>query len=236
MMEPYAQFLLDFSARHPDTVHLNAPENRKAAVIVETRPHFFLPKVIRNVMFYLGPSWNLYVLTGAPAISYLRDALPDWYFPIDAITPGISLPRWHYNALMMTKDFWEFFDEEKVLVFQTDSLLCGDNINDFLDYDLIGAPCGTFDENYYANGGLSLRNRDLMIECIARATPGQYEAEDVFFSNGVRALGGKMADVHTASRFSLESTYTAHPVGVHATDKFMHSDDVARTVVAGTRY
>lgn len=236
MMEPYAQFLVDFTAKHADLVHRNAPENTKAAVIVETRRHFFLPKVIRNVMFYLGEGWNLHVLTGEPTLGYVRAALPGWQVGIHPFLPGAVLPRWHYNTIMMTADFWKAFSEEKILIFQTDSLLCGDNIDEFMDYDLIGATCGSFDENYYANGGLSLRNRELMLECVARRAPHDDEPEDVFFSTEVRALGGKMADVHTAARFAVESTYLSHPVGVHATDKFMHDVEVARRIVADTRY
>jgi len=54
LMFPYADFLLDFERKHGDLTHQNSPENTRAAVIVETRPGFFLPRVIRNVMYFLG--------------------------------------------------------------------------------------------------------------------------------------------------------------------------------------
>lgn len=55
LMFPYADFLLDFERKHGDLTHQNSSENTRAAVIVETRPGFFLPRVIRNVMYFLGP-------------------------------------------------------------------------------------------------------------------------------------------------------------------------------------
>jgi hypothetical protein len=231
MMQPYGDFLVDFEHRYPGWTHANDPQNTRAAVIVETRPDFFLPKVVRNVMFHLGPAWNLYVLTAEATAQWLTPFLPGWRVVVAPIAKGPRLPRDGYNHLLLQEGFWKMFAEEQLLVFQTDSLLCGPNIGDFLDYDLVGAPCGRFDEEYVANGGLSLRRRDLMLDCLGRATPADGEPEDVFFTAGVRALGGKLPDVRTAACFALESIYVEHPVGVHGTDKNFHSLEVARAVV-----
>lgn len=237
MMEPYAQFLVDFNRKHGDRTYHNSTENTRAAVIVETRPDFFLPKVIRNVMYFLGAGWNLHVLTSSQNRDFVLRALPGWDVHVDILDlPGYWFPRERYNQLLLMPSFWELFREEKILVFQTDALLAGPGIDDFLDYDLVGAPFRSFDANYLANGGLSLRNRQAMLDCLARTRPAENEWEDAFFSDGVRALGGKMPDVHEASRFSVESIYTTHPVGVHGTNQYIHHLDVARKITDAIRY
>jgi hypothetical protein len=235
-MPPYGEFLVEFERRHRHRTHANDPRNVRAALIVESRTSFFLPKVIRTVMFYLGPSWNLYVLTSHPTAPWLRSQLPGWEVPIVPVVEPVRMPRELYNAWLLHETFWRQFREEQLLVFQTDSLLCGPNIGDFLDYDLAGAPCRRFDEEYVANGGLSLRRRELLLDCLAATAPEPGEPEDAYFTRAMRALGAKLPDFTTATRFSVETTYTGHPVGVHGTDQYWHGLEVARAVVDAARF
>lgn len=237
MMPAYGEFLVEFERRHRDFVHGNDPGNRRAALIVETRPSFFLPKVIRNVMFFLGAGWNLYVLTGPLAVDPLRAALTGWNISLGVLpgSPG-TLTRNDYSHLLTRPDLWTRFREEKVLVFQPDTILTGAGIEDWLEWDYIGAPCGTFDENYFACGGFSLRTRDAMIDALAGRQPVENEPEDTYFTQKVREIGGRMPDVVTAARFCVESFYVGHPLGVHGTDKLNHSPDLAGAITAAIRY
>jgi hypothetical protein len=141
-----------------------------------------------------------------------------------------------YNGIMTSPTFWEFFTEEKLLMFQSDSILSGSNIDEFDAYDLVGAPCARFDEQYVANGGLSLRSRRVMLECVSNFRPADGVAEDVFFTGVVRQMGAAMPDMRTAARFAVESIYTAHPVGVHGTDKCYHTVEVAQRITRAIRY
>jgi uncharacterized protein DUF5672 len=237
MLYPYADFLIDFASKHAGMTHQNFPENTRAAVLVETRPHFLTPKVIKNVMYFLGPRWNLHVICSNHSADYLRGALPGWdvrFIKMPGL--GVRLSWDDYAAMKMSPGFWGLFREDKVLVFETDSLLSGPNVDDFIDYDFVGAPCGRFDEGYIANGGLSIRTRQVMLDCLSHFTPEPGIAEDVFFTNAVRALGAAMPDYETATRFSVESIYTAHPVGVHGTDKFYHSLQVAEKITRAIAY
>jgi hypothetical protein len=236
MMYPYAEFLLDFERKHGAFKHHNAPENSLAAVIVETRPFFFLPRVVRNVMHFLGPRWNLHVFCGEASHGYVQSFLDGWGANVVKFPRQRHLSVAEYNGVLTSPSFWQRFTEEKVLVFQTDSLLSSDGVDAFLGYDFIGAPCGRFDEQYIANGGLSLRTRRVMLECIARERPAGDLPEDVYFTRAVRALGARMPDLATATRFAVESIYTSHPFGVHGTDKCFHSEQVAKKIVAGIRY
>jgi hypothetical protein len=237
MLYPYAEFLIDFDRKYADMTHHNCPENTRAAVMVETRPDFFVPKVIRNVMHFLGPRWNLHVVCSPSSHGFLRKALSGW--DVDLIKrPGlpVRLPRRDYRAMRISTEFWKTFREDKILVFEVDSLLSGPNVEDFIDYDYVGAPCGRFDEGYFGNSGLSLQTRQLMIDCLERSTPAPDEPGDVFFTKSARALGAAVPDFETATRFSVESIYTSHPVGVHGTDKHYHSLEVAEKIAGAISY
>ena len=236
MMYPYGNFLIDFDREHSTLRHQNRAGNKRCAIIVETRPTFFLPKVVRNVMYFLGQGWNLHVLGSRPCLRYVMESLPGWHLSLVEVTKHSRFTIDEYNKILLSPQLWSTIPEEKVLVFQTDSLLTGPNIEDFAQYDYIGAPCGSFDEQYIANGGLSLRTRQTMLDCVLRHKPEPGEPEDIFFTRAVRLEGGAMPDVKTATRFSVESIYTEHPVGVHGTDKFFHSVDVAERITQAVRY
>ncbi|KAK5629706.1 hypothetical protein RRF57_005421 [Xylaria bambusicola] len=89
----------------------------------------------------------------------------------------------------------------KVLVFQTDSILCSaspHHIDEFLPYDLIGAPIhARFGTGF--NGGLSLRNRELILRVLdrwdfavdsaAEDAPTEWKFEDQWFYARMRELG-----------------------------------------------
>jgi hypothetical protein len=237
MLYPYAEFLIDFDRKHAAMVHQNCPENTRAAVLVETRPHFFAPMVIRNVMYFLGPRWNLHIMCSESAYSYLHKALRGWDVGITTIPGmGMRMPRTDYRAMKKSREFWMRFRESKLLIFEVDSLLSAANVEDFIGYDFVGAPCGRFDDHYVANGGLSLRTREVMIDCLSYFPPEPDIPEDVFFTNAVRSLGGSMPGLETATRFSVESIYTTHPVGVHGTDKYYHSAEVAGKITRAISY
>ncbi|HEX3771249.1 MAG TPA: DUF5672 family protein [Polyangiaceae bacterium] len=234
MIAPYAQFLIDFDRKHPGFAHQNSPANTKAAVIVENRALFFLPMVVKNVMFFLGAGWNLHVVYGEHSQRYLEEALAD------ADVNGIKLEgltcftRAQRDDLMKSTEFWKLFGEDKVLLFESNSIMCGSHVDEFLLYDFIGAPAGT-PESFGLLGGFSLRARRKLIECIVKGKDnGEPEAE--FFTRMMRQIGAVNPDFRAASRFAVASTYEGHPVGVPYADDCLHGVDVAKAIVANIRY
>ena len=76
----------------------------------------------------------------------------------------------------MTENFWNNFTGKKLLLYQEDTYLFNGNINNFLEYDYVGAswPINQDDNSYgVGNGGFSLRDRDKMIECIKKINPNK---------------------------------------------------------------
>ncbi|EHK15589.1 uncharacterized protein TRIVIDRAFT_164366 [Trichoderma virens Gv29-8] len=97
---------------------------------------------------------------------------------------------------------------EWLLVFQTDSMLCANsrlNLNDFLEYDWVGAPWNP-DGQWGGNGGLSLRRVSRIIDILRnqRRANGS-EPEDVWLSERLaHHPGGRVANGSVSMTFSGE--------------------------------
>ena len=80
-----------------------------------------------------------------------------------------NLTQSEYSELLTTSYFWNLLKGEKILIYQEDSILFKNNIQDFLKYDFIGAPFNKRSDdtlNSVGNGGLSLRSKSKMLEVI----------------------------------------------------------------------
>jgi hypothetical protein len=102
--------------------------------------------------------------------------------------------------------FWEATTPaEHVLLFQADSILCSNspqNIDDFLEYDFVGAPIDS-DRGLGLgwNGGLSIRNRKMCLDIVkARSweeerhgdhSQGNVDYEHQWFAKAMRELPAK---------------------------------------------
>ncbi|HTB72623.1 MAG TPA: DUF5672 family protein [Polyangiaceae bacterium] len=234
MLYPYAKFLLEFDRRHGQLTHRNSPANTKAAVLIEGRPLYFLPMVLKNTMFFLGSTWNLHVIYSEFAEPYLEERLKDWDVNGVKLQGLTRLSRPERDSLMKSSEFWKIFPEEKLLVFESNSVTCGSNIDAFLDYDFIGAPMGSA-ESFSLNGGFSLRSRRKLIESIVTGRDNG-EPEDEFFTRMMRQIGARTPDFGSACRFAVASDYEGHPVGVPATDEGLHSAEIAEKIVGRIEY
>ena len=89
---------------------------KKCAIIIDNRPSHELNTVISKHMEYLK-GWDLKHISDVK-INNAND----------------------YNRILTDYTFWADLDYDKVLIFQHDSLLLREGIEDFLQYDYIGAP------------------------------------------------------------------------------------------------
>jgi hypothetical protein len=125
---------------------------------------------------------------------------------------------------------------EKILIYQEDSIIFKDNINQFLEYDFIGAPflkSSNDTPNCVGNGGLSLRTKSKMIEVIDKFSPIDYNynsstidymqyvnlefpPEDVYFSKCMQEqFIGIVANWDDAYNFSSETVLNENSFGGH---------------------
>lgn len=199
----------------------------RALLIVETRPSFFLPRVVATAV-KTHPGWRLYVF-GTPAVHALLDSACKNYEDATRVTlnGGPRMTTTQYSRLLLSDSLWDIVREEHVLVFQSDCVLVRPTPDAMLAYDFVGAVCGSFTPGRFVmNGGLSLRRRSAMrraIRAIRTTRPDLLdEPEDVALCAIMRASGDfTLPSYDTCDDFAIESTGNPDTaVGMHGTDKY----------------
>ena len=228
---------------------INKADNNKVAVIIEPRRHEFLEKVVRNVMYFLPKDeWNLHIITYQDNIEWVKSLFPNWEVTITSINSS-NLNLYQYTDLLRSKDLWNIINEENVLIFQTDVMMFHSNINDFLEYDFIGA--NYFDENDISknyggnNGGFSFRHKSAMLDCLdkisnydvvlylkslGRKYVKENVMEDVYFTCACEMIGKKLSTIEDRQYFSVEDSRNDKcltPVGCHR----LYSKELSHTLL-----
>jgi hypothetical protein len=165
---------------------------KKGAIIIENRNIPNLDYIIRGHMKFL-PDWGF--------IHYKADikTMDD------------------YNKLITSVKFWESVPFDKVLIFQHDSKILRPGIDEFLEWDYVGAPWKF--QLHGGNGGFSLRSKKAMIDTLKSFTWDKSKGnEDIFFSN---FLVGNLAPRCVCDKFSCETIYKLGTLGTHAIDKYL---------------
>lgn len=197
----------------------NKTFDRLGAVIVETRSLPDLVDTIKGHMRFL-PGWGLTIFC------YENETILKINFPeARIINIGCHINEKHYNFLLTNKLFWQTLEYDKVLIFQHDSMILREGIEEFLAWDFTGAPWKF--PPYVGNGGLSLRSKRAMIDTIESIpySPYLHGNEDVYFCNHLK---GKLAPLEVAEKFSCESIYKLGTFGVHAIEKHLTADQVLK--------
>tara|TARA_Y100000034_G_scaffold114559_1_gene150808 strand:+ start:5852 stop:6547 length:696 start_codon:yes stop_codon:yes gene_type:complete len=222
MMAPYAHWLMQFY-NHTEEWH-NDPDKTRAAIIVESRPDFWLDMVVGNFRQMLDESWNLY---------HVNPRADDFW--IDEYRAGnpFNMKAEEYNRLLRQPAFWEHFNEDTLLIFQVDCVALRPLTYEDTRFALIGAPCGELGDAMIYNGGLSVRDRLTSREA-ALADYSAATVEDVYFTETLRKMGVPLPTEREAAAFALESVWLpgSVPFGVHGTDKYYHSPLTAQNVLA----
>ena len=153
-----------------------------------------------------------------------------------------------YNNLFLSKDFWNKIDAEHILIYQQDAIIFRKGIDEFLEYDYIGAPWPSgSDDNIIGvgNGGFSFRKKSAMLRCLETISPSKLKLgettrkyielhsldnppEDVYYSKTMLDFHiGKVADRETANKFSQERIFSENPFGGHQywiADKYLEDE------------
>ena len=205
-------------------------------------PH--LEFIIKNTIIKL-PKWKHTIVCGNINYEFIKSISMSICESIDAsnviniVKLDIdNLSTSQYSRLLLTKDFWNNFKGEKLLLYQEDTYLFhSKNIEQFLEYDYVGAAWPERQDdnkNGVGNGGFSLRSKSKMIECIDKVDPlkdlklgnstlnymrssnNDFIPEDVFFSKSLLDFNiGKVAMRNIANQFSQETQPCSNPIGGH---------------------
>lgn len=195
----------------------------KVAVIVEPRDHIVLQDLLIWMVHLLAPyGWHFIVYHGNKNkhIVPLQDVIELRNLGKDNLTID------EYNAMCKSIPFWQSIPYENILIFQTDSVILDANLDRFLPYDYVGAPWRDGIVQAYGltscvgNGGLSLRRRSAMINCIAATQRRMvtlrksHYYEDMYFSNNPQ-YKMNIPSKEISGQFSVETIYYENPIGYH---------------------
>lgn len=211
--------------------HIDIPEintgSEWEAVLIEYRSFPHVEFLIRNAIIKLGSKWSFTIVCGNQNYNFMKNMCIQISTNIKVIKTNYNnlIPD-EYSVLLASIDFWNLFTGSKILVYQEDSFIFKNNIEEFIEYDFIGAPWpkNTNDTpNCVGNGGISLRTRQIMIDVINKISIKNTTIhdstkiymkdhklkncpEDVYFSLNMQKFNiGKVADFDTAFKFSTES-------------------------------
>ena len=215
----------------------------KYCVIIEPREHPLLIKVIKNFMYLLqNKGWGLIIIHGSDNQKFLKTHLKEKKNVkyVNLFVSNLDIQQ--YNYIMTNLSLWECIKKigcKHSLIFQSDTLLLKDNVDDFLQYDFVGAPwCLVwYDIQGGYNGGLSLRNVDTMIDIIQNGLPVTFPNdvlvnEDIYFAFHMDKNREKytLPDRDIAKTFSVETVYYEDPTGMHQPhkDKFPSKEEYSR--------
>lgn len=219
----------------------------KVAVITDTQ---YTPRLIPLIMHFhavLGPEWPIVFFTSAETSNRLSEtngsssaiwqrAVAAGAIDVRVIPDGFNMTTRHgVNVYLSRPWLWEQLAPSKhVLVFQTDAMICGNahkTVDDFLEWDFIAAPMHNTQKLY--NGGLSLRNRTMMMEILANpannweteeaAGTWTLGGEDIWFSRKMDLMGAHLPDFNMAVTFACQHTWhiskSKEPLGYHKVHK-----------------
>ena len=215
------------------TIKLNL-NNETFLIEFRILPH--LEFLIRNTIIKL-PNWSHTVVCGNMNYEYLHNMCNNISINIKIIKLDINICNVNkYNNLLLTKEFWNNFKGEKLLLYQEDSILFHNNIDEFMKYDYIGAPwADNHDDNSYnvGNGGFSLRTKSKILEVLntinikkLKLNNSTLESmkiaklekcpEDVYYSKSMIDYNiGLVPDRFKANLFSSEEVFNINSLGGH---------------------
>jgi hypothetical protein len=204
-----------------------------AMIIVEPRKHKLLQGVISSFNENMDSSWDLYVFHGMSHETYAKEAVKDitkrkvFLHALDTD----NLTANNYNYLFKQKNFWDIIKAENILVFQTDSILCKNSLNNiynFTKYDYIGCSMSkndygenhTFngwgvDRPFYGTGGLSFRKKSFIEKCLNEKKVNDFYPEDILFSECVNTFGTKPESAKILNTFCSQEFYEENSFGAH---------------------
>lgn len=199
-------------------------ESNYFAVILEFRESDEILPIIKNHMYFLNHGskikWGLQIFHCNENERYIKkklSSIPNIHYT--NYGENSIKDREDYSNILKKKDFWQKVNGEKILIFQTDSLLIKFGIQEFIDYDYVGAPWSKpKDGVYVGNGGLSLRSKSKMINIIDKYSDDDNNLEDIFFSIHINEFGTS-PNLEKAKTFSVEDIYYDDPIGIHVPNK-----------------
>ena len=193
-------------------------------LIVETRLSLNLILVIKNAIDKL-PSFNLMLISTKPIIEYVQNIFGK--VSNTAVLNKSKINLLEYSELLRNPELWKNIKEERILVFQSDSLILRKiSETEFPNLSMLGPVCVNFNDEkkFIMNGGFSLRDKKLMQE-LCKNEVITSKVEDIFFTEQIRKFYPElMPSMEECNDFAIESIGNKLKVkGIHGIDKYYYS-------------
>lgn len=205
-------------------------------VIVDNRPNILSALACLVTMSNIGGAWDLVVCTHPENFEFYKTHVGECQF----IThPNLAIKQFTqetYSDIMKDPAFWDqVSDYKRCLIIQDDGMILRKGLDEskLMAYDYVGAPWADVESNQHlkhynqdlvGNGGLSLRNVQVMKKCCVECkelgrelwfSDSDVIAEDVFFAKAVTIVGGRVAPANEAQLFSSEQILCPLSFGIH---------------------
>lgn len=200
-------------------------EYKYIALIIDDRANKSVINAVLNVFQHIPIDWKVQmVIPYKYWCFYMNSSLSSYiksnriiFTSLDRFANGRA-PKYYINPILTSALFWRQVKGERVLFFQSDSVLCSNSsskLTDFLDYDFIGAPWSV---GGCCNGGLSIRNRHKTLELL-ESKRFKYNLnqinEDGWFTRHLPSVNARIAPISVAKKFSVETIYHPYPFAMH---------------------
>ncbi|KAI9746432.1 MAG: hypothetical protein M1818_000145 [Claussenomyces sp. TS43310] len=203
---------IDYGAPLPSIYNVS-----KVALLIENRPNPVIAPLMLHFMSVVPPDWRFRFMGSIESVQSINQSLAIrnmvdigkldlTYIPSNMSTAGqeqisrFLTNLWIYETVLAPAEW--------LLMFQTDSMLCANSkqsINDWLEYDWVGAP---WDPNGPGggNGGLSLRRVSAIVDVLRSQTRMENsQPEDVWLCERLLARpNARMANGSMEVTFSGE--------------------------------
>jgi hypothetical protein len=198
--------------------------SNKLAVMIEPRKVPNLLLVIDNFIKNLPADWRMHLFLSRSNVGLVLGAhsLQQWLacrrISVSTYLHVHKYPE-DYNKVLLSAEFWKSLPGEHILIFQTDSVLCSaspHSIDDFLQYDYVGARWASAPHLPCGNGGLSLRRKDMVLKVLHQRQAVNFSIpEDVWYCEALMTANATLPAPNVSNAFAVESNFHAMPLGMH---------------------
>lgn len=181
LLSPTADIPLNTSLKAnistPAWVTADITTSKKVAAIVETRRSGNIVPLVLHFATVLGPDWPVVIYTDAENFGSFSSSAALTRFQkagrivLRPLANGVYFPSWDSVTTFLTNRWlWDdLAPAENILLFQSDSILCSNSVRsveEFFEWDFIGAPIDPSRAAPGYNGGLSLRKRKTVLRVL----------------------------------------------------------------------
>ncbi|PBP19551.1 hypothetical protein BUE80_DR009747 [Diplocarpon rosae] len=237
LLLPLAIYLLScfglpssLSSLNPTGITSSSPyDPRKLAFLVETRPLPHLPALLIHMASIIPPEWTFKLMGSPVLLSFMRASPPIAHMEGIGKIQFLDIPSDY--SLKTRETISQMFTDphlyrdilhpaEHLLVWQPDSIFCANaptTLNDFLEWDWIGAPWSKT-AAYGGNGGLSLRRISRIMSVLGNQSRSHDDGalEDLWLASRLREIPeSRMPNATISKTFSVESVWEEKPLGYH---------------------